>query len=81
MLQSEVQLIEYATLNGDSMREVGMIQRKENWKQAEKKRKCHQHKGTLIKKVQTRDINDYHKELGHPSDAITHAAGYAEDIF
>ncbi len=36
VLPSEVQSIEYATSVVDSVREVGMIQRNEKWKQAEK---------------------------------------------
>ncbi len=50
MLPSEVQSIEYATSNVDSVREVGMIQRNENWKQAEKSTEWYQHKGSLIRK-------------------------------
>ncbi len=36
MLPSEVKSIEYATSNVDSVREDGIIQRNEKWKQAEK---------------------------------------------
>ncbi len=32
----------------------------------------------MIRKGRTRDINDYHKALGHPSEAITRATAYAE---
>ncbi len=80
VLLSEVQSIEYATSNVDSVREVGMIQRNENWKQAEKSTEWHQHKGSLIRQGRTKDINEYHKALGHPSEAITHATAYAKGI-
>ncbi len=42
VLPSEVQLIEYASSNVDSVMEVGMIQRNKNWKQAEKSTEWHQ---------------------------------------
>ncbi len=44
VLPSEVQSIEYATSNVDSMGDVSMIQRNENWKTAEKIPDCYQHK-------------------------------------
>ncbi len=78
MLPSEVQFIEYATLNVDSVREVGMIQRNENWKQAETSTKWHQHKDSLIRNRVTRDMNQYHNALGHSSEAITCATAHAE---
>ncbi len=80
MLPSEAQSIEYAKSYMDSMMELGMIQRNENWKQAEKSTEWHQHKGFLIKKGRTRDINEYHKALGHPTEAITCARDYAQGI-
>ncbi len=80
VLPSKVQSIEYATSNMDSLREVGMMQRNENWKQAEKSTCLHQHKGSLIRKGRTRDINEYHKALGHPSEAITSETAYVEGI-
>ncbi len=80
MLPSEVQSTEYSTSNIDSVREVSMIQRKENWEQASKSTEQHHHNGTLIRKRRTRDINEYHKALGHPSEAITCAKAHAEGI-
>ncbi len=74
------QSIECVTSNVDSVREVGMIQRNGNWKQAEKSTEWHQHKDSLIRKEITRDINEYHKALGHPSESITHATAHAEGI-
>ncbi len=41
VLTSGVQSIEYVTSNVDYAREVGMIQRNENWKQAEKSTDWH----------------------------------------
>ncbi len=80
VLPSEAQSIEYATSVVDSVREVGMIQRNENWKQSGKSTEWHQHKGFLIRKGGTKDINEYHKALGHPSQAITRTRDYAEGI-
>ncbi len=56
----------------DSVKDVGMIQRNENWKQAEKSTDWQQHKKSLIRKVKTIDINEYHKTFGRQSEAITH---------
>ncbi len=67
VLLSEVQSIEYATSNVYSGREAGMIQRNENWKHSEKSTKWHQHKGFLIRKGRTRNINEYQIALDHPS--------------
>ena len=36
-------------------------------------------KSLLIRKGAARDINEYHKELGHPSETITCATAQAED--
>ncbi len=58
-----------------------MIQRNENWKQAGKSTEWHQHKCSLIRKGRTRNINEYHKALGHPSEAITNATAHAGGIF
>ncbi len=80
MFPSATQSIEYSTSNVDSVRELGMIPRNENWKQAEKSTECQQHRDSLIRKGRTRDINEYHKALGHPSEAITHATAQAEGI-
>ncbi len=80
MLQSEVQSIKYDTSHVDYVREVSMIQRNENWKQAEKSTEWHQHKGSLIRKGRTRDINKYYKALCHPSEAITHATAHAKGV-
>ncbi len=52
----------------------------ENWKQAEESTEWHQYKGSLIRKGRTRDINEYHKALGHPSEAITCASAHAEGV-
>ncbi len=41
----------------------------------------HQQKYSLIGKGRTRDINEYHKTLGHSSVAITCATAHAEGIF
>ncbi len=79
VLPSEAQSIKYATSNVDSAMEVGMIQRNKNWKQAGKST-WHKYKGSLIRKGRTRDINEYQKALGHPSEAITHATTHAEGI-
>ncbi len=57
-----------------------MIQRSENWKQAGKSTEQHENKYSLIRKGVTRDINQYHKALGHPSEAITRATAHAEGI-
>ena len=48
VLPSEVQSIEYATSNLDSVREVGMIQRNKNWKQARKSTEWHEHKAQVF---------------------------------
>ncbi len=79
-MPSEAQSIEYATSNVDSVRELGMIQRNKNWKQAGKSTEWHENKYSLIRKGGTRDINEYHKALGHPSEAITRATAHAEGI-
>ncbi len=57
-----------------------MIQRNENGKKAEKSTYWQQHKGSLIRKGRTRDINEYHKLLGHPLEAITHATAHADSV-
>ncbi len=79
VLPSEVQSIEYATSNVDSVREVGMIQRNENWKQAVKSTEWHENKYSLIRKGGTR-IHEYHKALGHPPEAIACATAHADGI-
>ncbi len=35
---------------------------------------------SLIRKERTRDISEYHKALGHPTEAITCARDYAQGI-
>ncbi len=57
MLPSEVQAIEYATSNVESVREMGMIQRNKKWNLAGKSTEWHQQKDSLIRKGETRDIN------------------------
>ena len=34
----------------------------------------------MIRKGAARDINEYHKALGHPLETITHATAYAEGV-
>ncbi len=63
VLQREVQLIKYDNSNVDSvmMRKVGMIQRKKNSKHSRKNTKMLQQKGSLTRKGDIRDINQYTK--------------------
>ncbi len=60
--------------------EVGMIQRNENSKHARKTTELLQHKDSLTRKGERRDINEYHTTLGHPSEAITRATACIEGI-
>ncbi len=83
MFPSEVQSIEYDkydTLNIDSimMREVEVIQRNKNSKHARKITELLQHKGSLIRKGETRDINEYHNAFG--LNGNQHVLSHAEGI-
>ncbi len=62
------------------MMEIGMIQRNETTKQAKIITNLLKHKDSLIGKGETREINEQHKALGHPSEAITCATAHAEGI-
>ncbi len=57
-----------------------MIQRNKNSKHARKITELLQYKVSLTRKGETRDVNEYFKALGHPSERITHATAHAEGI-
>ncbi len=82
VLPSEGQFVEYANSNVDSvvMMEVGMIQWNETTNQAGMITELLKHKDSLIRKGETRDVNEYHKALGHTSEAIAHATAHTEGL-
>ncbi len=62
------------------MTELGMIQKNETTKQAGMITEFLKHKDSLIRKGVTRDVNEHHKALGHPSEAITCETAHAGGI-
>ena len=62
------------------MREAGMRQGNESCKKAGKTAELYKEKSSLIRKEAVRDINEYHKLLGHPSETITHTTAHAEGV-